>query len=551
MSTSPLASSRSPLAVTAAALAVTLTMLAGPAPAPASSALTRAAAPDSALAVHLARLPGELITLAAALREAWTADTALAAARAELAAARGAEHRQRGFFQPEVFGRAELGGEEQPSASFFAGADVLETERALLSAGAGLRLPWGTRLGASLSSTRLVTNSTFAVLSPQYDAFGELTIVQPLLQGFGPAARADLEAAVHSRGAAEHRLAEARLASQSRVELLYWSLHAAERDLVVLQLIRDQAAAFLDEVARRTEAGLTGPAEMASARAFLAQQEQALLDGQDGLDWLSDRLATLLGRRPSGGDTRFRTADQPPTELPDLPVEHLISLVQQHSRELAAAEQMVAAVRARAAGARWQALPELDLVGALGGRGLAGTGREVVIDFGGDEPTTIGSDEDGGLSDGLGQVLRRRHPTWSVGLAFRLPLGAVDRGERDRLRAEVARAEAQLEALRRELEAEVRGQHRVLDRSRQRLEFAGHGVEASLEQVRIGNLEYTEGRTTAFELVRLATDLAAAQRRYSDALVRAASAAANLRRLTGGAYLGDGLPGPDQEAATP
>jgi outer membrane protein TolC len=53
-------------------------------------------------------------------------------------------------------------------------------------------------------------------------------------------------------------------------------------------------------------------------------------------------------------------------------------------------------------------------------------------------------------------------------------------------------------------------------------------------------IEYNNGRTTAFEIVRLAADLATAQQRYSDALVRTASAAAVLRQLSGGWYLGNG-----------
>ena len=62
--------------------------------------------------------------------------------------------------------------------------------------------------------------------------------------------------------------------------------------------------------------------------------------------------------------------------------------------------------------------------------------------------------------------------------------------------------------------------------------LAREGVEASFEQVRIGLIEYDNGRTTAFEVVRLGADLASAQRRLSEALVRAATAAADLRYLT-------------------
>ncbi|HET7497986.1 MAG TPA: hypothetical protein VFM00_06775, partial [Candidatus Eisenbacteria bacterium] len=67
-----------------------------------------------------------------------------------------------------------------------------------------------------------------------------------------------------------------------------------------------------------------------------------------------------------------------------------------------------------------------------------------------------------------------------------------------------------------------------------RLDAARRGVAASIEQVRIGVLEYNYGRTTAFELSRLSADLAAAQQRYSQALVRTARAAAQLRYLTSG-----------------
>jgi hypothetical protein len=56
--------------------------------------------------------------------------------------------------------------------------------------------------------------------------------------------------------------------------------------------------------------------------------------------------------------------------------------------------------------------------------------------------------------------------------------------------------------------------------------------------VRIGLIEFHNGRLTAFELVRLGEDYAIAQQRYSGALVRTAKAAATLRQLTSGGYPG-------------
>jgi len=504
------------------------------------------AEPDSALARVLDALPGEFVALETAIREALARDTAVEIARADLAAAAGAERRERGAFAPELFGQADHGGDSQPTASFFSGADVLETATPRLGAGARVRLPFGTELAASLNSQRITSNSAFATLSPQIDSYGELLLVQPLLQGFGPGASGERDATVADRRSAEATYDEVRFDTQAEVETVYWALYAAERDYAVQRLIRDQAASFLDEVRLRARAGLVGPAEEANARVFLAEQEQAVLDGEEVLDSLSDRLATLLGRWPTAGGPRFRPLDSPPGEAPPIGLDRLLELVFARSQLLAAAEQRIAAARARATAAGWNARPRLDLVGSLGGRGLAGTGQDVILEFGG-SPDTLSTDLETGYGDSFEQVLKRDFPTWSVGMRFSLPLGGgMNAGERDRLEAEIVRAEQEREALRRALTEEVRAQHRELDRSRRRLDLAAQGVDASLEQVRIGTLQFRSGRTTAFELVRLGADLADAQRRYSLALVRTARATATLRRLTAGEYPG---PGPAQLSA--
>ncbi len=322
----------------------------------------------------------------------------------------------------------------------------------------------------------------------------------------------------------------------AELESTYWALYAAERDYAVQLLVEEQARVFLSEAELRAEAGLVGPGAPASARAFLAQQAQAVLDGEEQLDRVSDRLATLIGRRPQA-TARFRAVGQPPAAFPAIDEEELVALAGERNLALAAETKAVAAARARSRAASWDALPQLDLFGALGGRGLGGAGREVIVDFG-SGPDTLRSALDTGFGDTFDQVTGRDYPTWRWGLRLSLPLGGRDRGERDRLRAELARAEAQFTAAQRALGEAVRAQHRELVRSETRQTLAGVGVAASFEQLRIGLAEFSSGRSTAFELVRLGADLADAQRRYSAALYRRARAAAELRRLTGGAYPG-------------
>ena len=90
--------------------------------------------------------------------------------------------------------------------------------------------------------------------------------------------------------------------------------------------------------------------------------------------------------------------------------------------------------------------------------------------------------------------------------------------------------------LSRMLEKQVRSSYRELEHGNERLKASKEGVDAAQEQVRIGMIEFKNGKLTAFELVRLAEDFAVAQLRYSDALVKTVKAAADLKQLTSGYY---------------
>ena len=151
-------------------------------------------------------------------------------------------------------------------------------------------------------------------------------------------------------------------------------------------------------------------------------------------------------------------------------------------------------------------------------------------------------DLDGGFGDTFTQVRKRDFPSWSAGLSLSIPIGfRAGSGDHQRRRAELDIAEQRAIATRRSLEERVRVAYRELEHASKRMEAAQSGVNASLEQTRIGLIEFRNGRTTAFELTRVAADLATVQQRYSQALVRTAKAYADLRRLTS-----EGLP-PAQE----
>jgi outer membrane protein TolC len=329
------------------------------------------------------------------------------------------------------------------------------------------------------------------------------------------------------------------LAVRAEVETVYWELYAAERNHAVTKLIRDRASAFFEDAKLRAKAGMIGPSAVANAEFFLTEAEQAMLDTEEQMDRFSDRLASLMGRRPA--DVRYRSWDEPPREFRLVDQDSLVAAAKRHNPDLDALRSVADSWRALEKGAVWDARPTLDILGSIGGNGLSGTAQDVFFPG---SPDPVRTEIDGGRSDSISQSFGRDYPTWNVGFVFAVPLGNREgKGERDRLRAQIVRAEQDLLAGQRQLEEGVRAQHRELRRGSRRLEIATRGVAASIRQVEIGMLEYQNGRSTAFEVVRLAADLATAQQRYSDALVRTASAAAVLRQLTGGWYPGNGNQG--------
>jgi len=484
--------------------------------------------PDSALQTILTGLGGTRLTLQQAIEHALTNATSVRNAEAVYNAAEGSVRREKGSFDPEIFLSLNRLDNQQPTSSPFAGAPILATQQTLSRGGLRMNLPIGTKLELSVNTSRLTTNSELATLNPEYDAVGLFTLRQPLLSGFAASARKDLSNAEEQLGAQKARFDQTVLAVKSEVERMYWDLYAAERDYAVQRLTRDRAVEFLKETQLRAETGLVGSNQVASAKTFLAEQELQLFDLEEQLGHQSDQLASLIGVQPTDTTLRFIPEDTPPGDFAPEPVDVLVERAQKNNLDLQAAQKDVDAARTLADAARWEALPTLDLIGSVGGNGLLGTSQVVSIPG---FPAFTGPG--GSLGDALNQAIKRDYPTWSVGVEVNIPIGLRSGlGEKDRLEAQVESAHQRSIEYSRQLEEQVRAAYREVAHGKGRLQAAKNGVDAAQEQVRIGLIEFRTGRVTAFELVRLGEDFATAQRRYSDALVRTAKAAATLKQLT-------------------
>jgi outer membrane protein TolC len=466
------------------------------------------------------------ISLEQAQRLAAAGSPATRAALAALRTARGARMKEAGPFDPVLIGASERLSADTPVTSPFAAS---ESRARSLSGGISWLSPIGTAASVTLSQVQLETNAPFSTLPRERHARARFDFVQPLLQGFGPAAtRGELNAAERELEAAERTAEAAALDLGAEVENAYWELYAAERDLAVQRLQRQRAAVFLRDQLSRSRAGVVGPGAVATARTFLAQQEASLIDKRIAVGSASDRLAQVMGESSAAGGPRYHCLDEVPGPSTVEPLEVMLQRAIKGSPSLLAAEQAVLAARARARQAAGNAWPSLEAFGGYGGSGLAGTGRRIV--FGTD---TLGTDFDTGFGDAWSDVFDDRNPDWNLGIRVRMPIGwRSDRGERERQAGLYEQAQESLRARRLALETDVRRAHREAELSQRALAAMRDLVEAAEEQARISRLEYQAGRSTAYALVNVETDLAEAKFGESQMLVRVARAATELRRLT-------------------
>lgn len=465
------------------------------------------------------------MTLEEAQKLALANSPALRTAQAALRGARGARTREAGVFDPVLIAEDQRVSTDSPVSSPFAASQLRQRS---LSGGLSWLSPIGTSLTLSLSRVTSESDAPFSTLPRERRTRARADFVQPLLKGFGPAAaRGELRAVDRELEAAERRRQAAAADLDAAVEVAYWELYAAERDLAAQRLQRQRAAIFLRDQVLRARAGAAGPGAVAAARTLFADQEVQLLDTRLRLQAASDRVQETLGISTASTD-RVHCLSEPPPPPPIESIETELERARRSNPALAAAGQDAAAALARYRRASRNAWPGLEAFGGYGGSGLAGTGRS--INFGG---TISGSDFDTDYGSAWDDVWSDRNPDWNFGLRVRVPVGwRAERGERERQRGGLERAQEALRAQTLALENAVRKAHREAQLSQEALRATRELVAAAREQERIGRLEYQAGRATAYDLVGIEADLARAELRESQVLVRVARSLAELKRLT-------------------
>ena len=415
---------------------------------------------------------------------------------------------QGGIFDPTLWANINFDSTTSPTSTILEGANVAESDNMRFGIGLNQLLPSGTELGMSWSSLRGETNSEFFFLNPRWDANLNLTLTQPLLNGFGTiATRSQIIIAENLRDQAAVGFEVQIIQLLADVELAYWEVVATREAIAVTEQSLALAERLLEETRQRVEVGTSAPIDLVQSEATVATRKQELIYAYNAADNAEDNLKGLLGfDQPHEWQARIEATDSYNVDplLPDL--EESIDIALQKRPAIIRQELELERLNHNVRVARNRAMPSLDLTGSYGWGGVSGTGTIEDPDTG--EPITIRE----GWGDAAQQVFEFDFPRWTLGLQYSVPIGnhrakeqlAATRYQRDR-------SGAQLAALKQEITRQVRFAVRALEDGAAAIDAAVASSRLAMRNLEAEQTKFDNGLSTNFQVSEIQRALSDAQ----------------------------------------
>lgn len=354
------------------------------------------------------------------------------------------------------------------------------------------KLPTGADLSLDFTNQRSDQEPSPA-LNPSYDSQLTLSLVQPLLKGFGSTVtEQEIRFAVKDREIAVEDLRESAFTVLGDTRDTYFEVLRLRDNMRYREASVALAASLLKENQARVRAGVLPRVDELEAEFGLKQRERELLDAEREYRDALDGLALLLDIR---GDITLADEQPEPAEIATDPEEgyrQALSTRPDILRRLRTIERLELQSRI----ARNATLPALDLVGSYGHRGL---GHQ--------------------YDDDLRDISSADFPNWEIGLTLSYPLGNREaRHEYRRSEFERKGRQAQLAQLRHQVRTEIRAAIRLLSVSRKKIDVTASQRAFAEEKLRTLLKRKEVGLATTRDVLEGEEDYALAQTDQAAAL---------------------------------
>ena len=339
-----------------------------------------------------------------------------------------------------------------------------------------------------------------------------LSITQPLLRGFGPAANLSrLRIARNQVLISEQALRQNIIEVVTRIDYAYYDLHFSQESLAVAERSRRRARQSFEDNSRRAQIGVMSPLDVTTARAEVAQRQEGVILGEASVRTSGNTLKQLVTNDVEPLlDTEVEI--ETPTVIsfrPDVPAGIRDAFV--HRPDYLQAMVEIRNLNITVAFAKNNLLPRLDLIGSL---------------------NLLGFDNDVGTA--LSRTGSNDRTAWRAGAVVSIPLGnRAARGALGSARLQAAQALVDLQRLEQEIVVLVDNASGQIVTNRQRIESTSVARKLAEESLSAGEERLRAGTGTTFEVLELQEKLSSAELAEVRAQADYNKAISEYRRVTG------------------
>jgi outer membrane protein len=445
-------------------------------------------------------------------------------------------------FDPSLSANASLTQMIYPQANAFqTGANQFSSHS--LSGGAGYTQGFATGMtfNATFTSNRLSESSTRLNLNPFTTGSLNVTLSQPLLQGFGIGVNKRFIHMAKNEGyIAKAVFAQQAISTVSDTVRLYWDLVSLQQDLQVKRDSLDAAERLYQDTKNEVELGTQAPVDLTSAMAQVASNRQAYINAQ-GMVLQQELLLKEVLTRKGIADPLLATASieaitsigSPNSETLE-PLGILLDQAMRQRPDLVLAEKQEDNTRLSLKGSRNALLPELNLVASMQNNGGIGVLQANAVPSSGQTAVAPPGGLTGGYGSLLDQIFKRDYPDYSVGAQLNIPLrNRIAKADAERDELQYRQSEVRVQQLHSQVRLQVGNAFIAVQQARESYKAA---VEARLLQEQALDVErskFEAGVATAYELIQYESSLAEAKSAQVTALGVYAKAKNALQRAVG------------------
>jgi outer membrane protein TolC len=420
------------------------------------------------------------------------------------------------------------------------GATTLISRVVVQNAGVQKGFSTGTQVSLAYTANSQETNSVRSSVNPFTTASLGLTLVQPLLRGFGSAMnRRFIRVANNNRKVSDLVFRQQVISAVSGVIRLYYDLVSLNEDVRVKQQTLALAQKLQADNEAQFKAGTLAEIEVVRAQAQVGAAREDLINARALAREQELILKTVLTRRgtadPAVRETRIATTDTVPAPGPEKirPIQDLVAEAFKNRPDLAAAGLQIQNSEISLEGSRNLLRPEVDIVATAQNNGLAGQVNPLAT-AGGVLGSTAAPVFLGGFGLAVEQLLRRNYPTYGVGIQLSLPLrNRVAEADYARDQLQLRQSQIRRQQLENQVRLEVENAVIALERTRAAYEAAVQTRSLQQQSLASEQKRYAVGISTTFLITQYQSFLA--QARSTEVAARGAygKAQAALQRALG------------------